>query len=132
MLQRHICHSNEDSTISPSYVRHSWKTLSKNTVVSVPVPYLRTKSAALVYRWIILPITTSTKKEYIKYSVIWENLQYDLVLRWTNLANSSLLNMPLWSLSKFRYWPYTRSADGAENQFDSCISLDKSSSRSWI
>ena len=47
------------------------------------------------------------------------------------LANSSLLSMPLWSLSRFRYWPYTRRAEGAENQLLSCISLDKSSSRSW-
>ncbi len=38
--------------------------------------------------------------------------------------------MPLWSLSKFKYWPYTLRADGAENQFDSCMSFGKSSSLS--
>ena len=47
-------------TISPSYVRHSWKTRSKKTLVNVPVPYL---------------------------------------------ASSCLLSIPLWSLSRLRYWP---------------------------
>lgn len=47
------------------------------------------------------------------------------------LASSFLLSMPFLSLSRFRYCPYTLSAEGAENQLDSCISLDSSSSRNW-
>lgn len=47
-------------TISPSYVKHSWKTRSKNMLVRVPVPYR---------------------------------------------DSSSLLSMPLWSLSRFKYCP---------------------------
>ena len=46
------------------------------------------------------------------------------------LASSCLLSMPLRSLSRLRYWPYTRRAEGAENQFDSWSSFDSSSSRS--
>ena len=36
-------------TISPSYVRHSWKTRSRNTCVNVPVPYLQTNITQITH-----------------------------------------------------------------------------------
>jgi len=51
--------------------------------------------------------------------------------QYKNLDSSSLLSIPLWSLSRFKYWPYTRRADGAENQFDSWTSFGRSSSLSY-
>ena len=90
-------------TISPSYVKHSSKTLSMKTLVSVPKPYLQKNVKECPWKNI------SLHKEYCRVLVVDKSTTFTTCCYPSKcdyyLASSSLLSMPLWSVSRFKYCP---------------------------